>query len=81
MAMNYWARKQKLPYGSAAKVADRLGVSRSLVSRVMKYGEGSRRVMRALARAMGVPVTVAFPGFREELTSEPSPDADAECAA
>lgn len=61
IAVNYWERKQRLPYGAGARIAKRLGVQRSLVSGVMRDGRKSRRVARALARAMNLPIDVAFP--------------------
>lgn len=61
--MDYWERKRRLPFGEAARIAARLGVTPSCVSHVLRDGKGSRRVMRAIARAIKVPVAEAFPTY------------------
>lgn len=46
---------------SSAQIADRLGVSRALVSRVIRGSRSNGRVERAIARALSLPVRKVFP--------------------
>ncbi len=46
---------------SSAHIAQRLGVSRALVSRVIRGSRSNARVQRAIARALALPVRSIFP--------------------
>lgn len=46
---------------SSAHIAQRLGVSRALVSRVIRGSRSNARVQRAIARALALPVRSVFP--------------------
>lgn len=61
VTMDYWERKKRLPRGSVVGIAKRRGVSDSYVSLVLRTGQGTPQIKRDLARAMGVPVKLAFP--------------------
>jgi transcriptional regulator with XRE-family HTH domain len=60
MALDYWARKRLLRYGVISRIAERLGISVSVVSETLKGTRTNRAAMRELAQEMGVPIEVAF---------------------
>lgn len=50
---------------SQAKVARKLGITRTTVSQVVRGTGKSRRVQQAISRASGVPVTTLWPQAKQ----------------
>jgi hypothetical protein len=76
MTLDQWDRKRLLPYGAVTEVANRIGVSRSLVSEVIRGTRRNRNVEVALARVMKLPVDEAFgPPRRRARLVAPAPSA------
>lgn len=61
-AMNRWERKERLGHGAVTRLAKRLHVSPTRVSRVLNDWERIPRIQRAIAKEIGQPVEVVFPG-------------------
>lgn len=74
MALTRHERKERLGHGAQKEIAEKLGVSDSLVSAVVNdktqiLGEDTvRRVRVAIARRIGLPVDEVFPP-REAIAS------------
>lgn len=51
--------------GLQARIADKLELSRTQVSRCVETGEGSRQLKVAIARAIGCAVAEAFPPLQK----------------
>lgn len=58
--MNRWERKEKLGHGAVTRIARRLKVSPTRVSRVLNDHEQIPRIQRAIAKEIGEPVDVVF---------------------
>lgn len=61
MAMSRWERKAALRYGRAKEIAEKLGLSESLVSQVLHGTKRHRDIEVAIARAIGRAVDDVFP--------------------
>ena len=60
VAMNRWERKERLGHGAVTRIAKRLRVSKTRVSRVLNDHERIPRIQKAIAKAIGQPVEVVF---------------------
>ncbi len=58
--MNRWERKERLGHGAVTRLAKRLKVSTTRVSRVLNDHERIPRIQRAIAKAIGAPVEEVF---------------------
>ena len=58
--MNRWERKELLGHGAVTRLAKRLRVSKTRVSRVLNDHERIPRIQRAIAKEIGQPVDVVF---------------------
>lgn len=56
-----WERKERLGHGAVTRLAKRLRVSPTRVSRVLNDHEVIPRIQRAIAQEIGLPVEVVFP--------------------
>ena len=67
MSIARYARKERLPFGAQAEIAEKLGVDESYVSRVMNDkaqhlpARTVRNIQVAIARKIGLAVAEAFP--------------------
>lgn len=64
MALSRWERKDRLPFGAQTRIADRLGIDPSFVSRVVnteRTGVRHAGVEQAIADEIGLPVERVFP--------------------
>lgn len=58
MPLSYTQRKQRIPFGGSARIAERLGRASSWVAMVLKGAYRDRDVERELAKAMRPATTV-----------------------